>query len=138
MLPAEHASSGRPIVAVFSILPDMPKAGEQPEYYALLGDLGSWATNFAISVFVAASAASTLLGSIHFISDMKRYGSGGTLAQFEDPAGIRLLAVDPACRPGRGVGKALTDFCIKRGANSAEPGSCCTPPAPWRPAWSMY
>jgi ribosomal protein S18 acetylase RimI-like enzyme len=61
-------------------------------------------------VLVAASPAGQLLGGVTFVS-----GPDDPYSEElrQDEAGIRMLAVDPACQ-GRGIGRALTEACLER------------------------
>jgi len=47
-----------------------------------------------------------------YYDDMSMYGSGGTATQEKMASGIRLLCVDPDFT-GLGIGKALTNECIR-------------------------
>jgi hypothetical protein len=71
----------------------MPRVIDQPEYYAKLRGVAARASNAAITVYVALSAAGDLLGSVDFIHSMDQYGSGGRATAVAGAAGIRLLAV---------------------------------------------
>lgn len=96
--PAEFSALGSLVADVYASLSGMPTGEEQPEYYAMLRDVEKRARNPSICVFAAAGDFGELLGCVDFINDMKQYGSGGTVSQISDAAGIRLLAVRPECR----------------------------------------
>jgi GNAT superfamily N-acetyltransferase len=133
----EHAALGRLLVSVYAGLPGMPSPEEQPEYYAMLADVAGRAARPALTVFVAANDAGELFGSIDFIDDMTQYGSGGTAATIAHAAGIRLLAVDNAFR-GKGVGKALTRFCIERAQQAGKAQLILHTTRIMQTAWAMY
>ena len=135
--PDEHAALGKLLVSVYAGLSGMPTHAEQPEYYAMLADVAGRATRPALTVFVAASDAGDLFGSIDFIDDMTQYGSGGTAATIAHAAGIRLLAVDNTFR-GKGVGKALTRFCIERAREAGKAQLILHTTRIMQTAWAMY
>src|ERR1700743_1136609 len=107
----EYDALGRLLVKAYAALPGMPQPNEQPDYYAMLANVAARAAKPALTVFVATGEAGALCGSVDFIDDMRQYGSGGPASDVTDAVGIRLLAVDDAFR-GKGIGKALTQFCI--------------------------
>src|SRR5690606_12857638 len=111
--PAEYASVGRMIAEAYAGLSGMPQATEQPEYYALLLDVGRRDRNPYIRVYVAVDELDQPIGSVDFIEDMSQYGSGGSAGSLTATAGIRLLAVAPAWRQA-GVGKTLIRLCIEQ------------------------
>jgi GNAT superfamily N-acetyltransferase len=105
--PEDYDLLGKLLVQAYAALPGMPSPQEQPDYYGMLANVAGRAAKSALTVYVA-TEADRLLGSIDFIDDMAQYGSGGTAA-----------AVDNAFR-GKGVGKALTLFCIDRARASGK------------------
>ncbi|MFN8012047.1 MAG: GNAT family N-acetyltransferase [Holophagaceae bacterium] len=111
LLPGEGPELGRLLVSAYSGLEGFPTPEEQPGYYAMLADIGSFASKPGARVLVARTAEGRLAGGVVYFGDMAQYGSGGTATQERDAAGIRLLGVDPGLR-GLGVGKALTHACI--------------------------
>ena len=133
----DHAALGKLLVSAYAALPGMPSPEEQPDYYAMLSNVAARAAKSALTVFVAVDDAGKLLGSIDYIDDMAQYGSGGTVATIADAAGVRLLAVDDACR-GRGVGKALTNFCIERARQAGKAKIVLHTTKIMQAAWAMY
>ena len=135
--PEEYSRLGQLIVDVYASLPAMPQPDEQPEYYNKLLDVATRASNPAISVFTVVSDSGQLLGSVDFINDMQHYGSGGTAGNVPNAAGIRLLAVNPACR-GMGIGKALTQFCIEKAQGLGRSQVILHTTKAMQTAWAMY
>jgi len=133
----DYAPLGKLLVAAYAGLPGMPSPGEWPEYYAMLADVAGRAAKPALTVFVAANEHGRPLGSIDFIDDMAQYGSAGTAAMVTNAAGIRLLAVDDAFR-GKGVGKALTLFCIDRARVLGKARLVLHTTRAMQTAWTMY
>ena len=135
--PEEYPALGALTVEAYASLPGMPTVAEQPEYYALLRDVGKRATKASLRVFAAIDASGHVLGSIDFIGDMADYGSGGTASSMTDAAGIRLLAVTPASR-GKGTGKRLTQFCIDRAREIGRRRVVLHSTRAMQTAWAMY
>ena len=135
--PDEHAALGQLLVAAYAGLPGMPTAEEQPAYYAMLADVPARAARPALTVFVATGDADELFGSIDFIADMTQYGSGGPADTIADAAGIRLLVVNDDFR-GKGVGKALTRFCIERAREAGKAQLVLHTTRIMQAAWAMY
>jgi GNAT superfamily N-acetyltransferase len=135
--PQDHNALGKMLVSAYVALPGMPSPSEQPDYYAMLADVAARSRKLALTVFVAADPAGKLLGSIDFIDDMTQYGSGGTASTVTDAAGVRLLAVDAAAR-GKGVGKALTRFCIDRARETGKHRLVLHTTRVMQAAWAMY
>jgi GNAT superfamily N-acetyltransferase len=100
------------MVEVYSNLDGFPTQDEQPGYYEMLSNIGSFAEQEDTQVLVAISAQGEILGGVVYFGDMARYGSGGTATAEMNASGIRMLGVDPRSR-GMGVGKALTNTCIQ-------------------------
>jgi GNAT superfamily N-acetyltransferase len=134
--PEDYDLLGKLLVQAYAALPGMPSPQEQPDYYAMLANVAGRAAKSALTVYVA-TKADRLLGSIDFIDDMAQYRSGGTAATVENAAGIRLLAVDNAFR-GKGVGKALTLFCIDRARASGKARLVLHTTRAMQTAWTMY
>src|SRR5436190_3781959 len=133
----EYAALGKLLVSAYAALPAMPSPQEQPAYYAMLENVAARAAKPALRVFVAADDAGDLLGSVDFIDDMAQYGSGGTASTVTNAVGIRLLAVDNAFR-GKGVGKALTQFCIERARELGKARIVLHTTRAMQTAWAMY
>jgi len=133
----EYERLGKLLVAAYAALPGMPQPDEQPDYYAMLANVGGRAARPSLTVFVAANAAGDLLGSLDFIADMRHYGSGGPASGISDAAGVRLLAVDGAHR-GQGAGKALTVFCIERARALGKARVVLHTTRAMQTAWAMY
>src|SRR5215472_2602337 len=135
--PDQYTAIGELLVQTYSALPGMPRVIDQPEYYARLRDVEARASNAAITVYVALSAAGDLMGSVDFIHSMEQYGSGGRATTVADAAGIRLLAVADAYR-GSGVGKRLTGVCIERAATVGKSQVILHTTRAMGTAWTMY
>ena len=128
---------GKLLVKAYAALPGMPQADEQPDYYAMLANVGGRAARPSLTVYVATNEAGDLLGSIDFIADMSQYGASGAASTVTDAAGVRLLAVDEAAR-GKGVGKALTRFCIERARALGKRRVVLHTTRAMQIAWAMY
>jgi len=133
----EYATLGKLLVGAYAALPGMPSPAEQPDYYAMLANVAARAAKPALVVFVALDEAEQLLGSVDFIEDMAQYGSAGTASSVTNAVGIRLLAVDNAFR-GKGVGKALTQFCIDRAREFGKARIVLHTTQAMQTAWAMY
>ena len=136
-LEEDYAALGTLLVGAYAALPGMLSPQDQPDYYAMLANVAARAGKPALRVFVATDAAGQLLGSVDFIDDMTQYGSGGTVSTVTDAVGIRLLAVDNAAR-GKGVGKALTQFCIERARELGKARIVLHTTLMMQTAWAMY
>jgi GNAT superfamily N-acetyltransferase len=101
------------MVGVYSQLKGFPTPTEQPNYYAMLANVGSLTGKPETELLVAVSAEGKISGAVVFFGDMQYYGSGGTATKEKNTSGFRLLAVDPTTR-GEGIGKLLTQACIKK------------------------
>jgi len=133
----EYGALGRLVAEAYASVPGMPSPEEQADYYALLRNVERRASNPAIRVFVAAGTSDELLGSVDFIEDMRQYGALGIASDIPDAAGIRLLAVNAECR-GRGIGKALTRFCLERARVLGRSRVILHTTRPMVAAWAMY
>jgi GNAT superfamily N-acetyltransferase len=125
------------MVKVYSQLEGFPKESEQPNYYAMLANVGSLTTKPGAELLVAISAESKIAGAVVYFADMKYYGSGGTATQEEHASGFRLLAVDPAER-GKGIGKLLTTECIRKAKKSKAIQLIIHTTMAMQTAWKMY
>jgi len=133
----EHAALGRMLVSAYAALPGMPTVDEQPDYYATLAGVAGRAAKPSWTILVAAGPTGEVLGSIDFIADMQHYGSGGSARAIADAAGVRFLAVNDAHR-GKGVGKALTKFCIARARALGKARLVLHTTRAMQAAWAMY
>lgn len=137
ILPAECPALGALLVAVYSRLEGFPSPEQQPAYYQLLADVGSFASKPQTRVLVAVEADGTLLGGVVYFGDMREYGSGGSATQQSDAAGIRLLAVAPQHR-GSGVGRKLTEHCIALARAAGCTQVILHTTQAMLPAWRLY
>ncbi|WP_223669879.1 GNAT family N-acetyltransferase [Kangiella shandongensis] len=132
----ESTALGQLMVEVYSSLEGFPSPQEQPDYYRMLERVGELATKPGTEVFVA-SKDGVLLGGVVYFSDMGQYGSGGSATQQKHASGFRLLAVSKSAR-GLGVGKALTEFCIKQAVAGGNQELIIHTTEAMKLAWSMY
>jgi len=104
--PDEYEALGDLTVAAYHSIPaEMP---HQAIYDLQLRNVAGRALNSC--VVVAVGPAEELLGGVTYVSGRDDPYS----EELRDgEAGIRMLAVDPA-RQGRGIGRALTDWCLER------------------------
>jgi ribosomal protein S18 acetylase RimI-like enzyme len=135
-LPSEYESLGRLLVRSYLALEGFPRPAEQPRYYETLARIGDFASSPSIRLLVAARS-DELLGSVVYVGDMAKYGSGGTATSVRNAAGMRLLGVDPDHR-GAGVGKALTRSCIDAARTQSRSEMILHTTAPMQIAWRMY
>ena len=133
----EHQPLGLLMVDVYSSLDGFPGRAEQPGYYALLADVGSFAARPGARVLVAVAEDGELIGGVVYFGDLSHYGAGGTAISIPNASGVRLLAVRAEHR-GSGAGKALTVACLDaaRAAGHAEVILHTT--AAMQVAWQMY
>jgi GNAT superfamily N-acetyltransferase len=137
--PSDYAALGELVAGAYARLPGMATPDEQPGYYAMLRDVAARARNPAVTVFAARDDAGdgALAGCVDFIADVRAYGAGDVAARAADAAGIRLLAVADAHR-GRGVGKALTRFCLERARDLGRARVILHTTRAMQTAWAMY
>jgi GNAT superfamily N-acetyltransferase len=135
--PAERAALGRLMVEVYSHLDGFPKPADQPKYYEMLADIGSFADTPSARVLVATSAEGALVGGVVYFGDMAQYGSGGTATREMNASGIRLLGVDPTYR-NAGVGKALTEACIQLARDAGHAQVILHTTQAMQVAWGLY
>jgi GNAT superfamily N-acetyltransferase len=135
--PHEHEPLGKLVVQAYSQLQGFPQQAEQPRYYAMLAQIGAFTLRRAARVLVAASDEGELWGGVVYFGDMSEYGSGGSATLETNASGIRLLGVAPHVQ-GRGVGRALSMYCINL---AREKGHRCVvlhTTQPMRAAWALY
>lgn len=128
--PAEYEALGEILVAAFWALPrPMP---EPDEYERELRDVAHRATTSCVLVAVAPTGK--LLGGVTYV--------GGP----EDPysqdlrrgeSGMRMLGVEPA-HQGRGIGRALTEACLKRARAAGHTGLVLYTASWMEAAWHLY
>lgn len=135
--PAERAALGRLMVEVYSHLDGFPKPADQPGYYEMLADIGSFADKPSTRVLVATTAEGALVGGVVYFGDMAQYGSGGTATTVRNASGIRLLGVDPAFR-NAGAGKALTLACIQLAREAGHAQVILHTTQAMQVAWGLY
>jgi ribosomal protein S18 acetylase RimI-like enzyme len=135
--PTEFSLLGELTVDAYASLPGMPSVIKLADYYGQLRDVARRALNPAISVFVAATKAGELLGSVDFIADMKHYGAAGAAGSISDAAGMRFLAVKHGYR-GRGIGRSLTTHCVDLARASGKSAVILHTTRAMPAAWAMY
>lgn len=111
--PEEFIEVGKLMVRVYSDLEGFPKETEQPDYYKMLRNVGIFTKKPMTKLLVALSENSDIKGAVVYFGDMQFYGSGGTATHEKNAGGFRLLAVAPEAQ-GNGLGKLLTNNCIKQ------------------------
>ena len=135
--PEESAALGRLLVEVYSNLEGFPKPDQQPDYYAMLADIGRFTEKHEARVLVAAFATGELLGGVVYFGDMAEYGAGGAATSVTDASGIRLLGVSARFR-GAGAGKALTQACIELARAKRHAQVVLHTTHAMRTAWGLY
>jgi len=135
--PVEFTEIGRLMIRVYSQLEGFPKESEQPDYYKMLAHVGELTTKPATELLVAVSPDNKIAGCVVYFSEMKYYGSGGTATKEQNAAGFRLLAVDPLAR-GQGIGKLLTNECIRKAKGSELNQVIIHTTKAMQTAWKMY
>lgn len=134
---SEFEAIGRLMVRVYSQLDGFPKPAEQPAYYEMLSNIGTFTDKPATELLVAVSSDNELLGGVVYFGDMQYYGSGGIATKEKNAGGFRLLAVDPDFR-GNGVGKRLTQACIEKAQAQKLDQVIIHSTKAMQTAWSMY
>ncbi len=137
ILPAEYESLGQLMVEVYSSLDGFPSPDEQPAYYEMLANIGSFNEQEDTQVLIAKSSEGVLLGGVVYFSDMARYGSGGTATEETNVSGFRLLGVNPRSR-GAGVGKALSNACIQLARDKGHAQVVLHTTQAMQVAWKLY
>jgi GNAT superfamily N-acetyltransferase len=135
--PPEFEEIGKLMVDVYSQLEGFPRESEQPDYYKLIHNIGEFTNKPEAELIVAASPDNRILAAVVFFGDMQYYGSGGTATTEKNAAGFRLLAVDPSVR-GQGLGKLLTNECIRRAREKKLSQVIIHTTKAMQPAWKMY
>lgn len=135
--PDEFAEIGRCMVLVYSQLEGFPKESEQPGYYTMLANVGELTKKPETELLVAISDDGHIAGGVVYFGDMKYYGSGGTATSEKNAAGFRLLFVNPSKR-GRGIGKLLTEECIRKARESKRAQVVIHTTKAMITAWRMY
>ncbi len=133
----EFPEIGKLMVEVYSGLDGFPKPSEQPKYYAMLSDVGSLTDKPGVELLVAVTSANSVAGAVVYFADMKYYGSGGTATEETNASGFRLLAVDRQAR-GMGVGKLLTNECIRKAREKQHRQLIIHTTLAMPTAWKMY
>jgi GNAT superfamily N-acetyltransferase len=137
VLPHEHTKLGQLMVEVYSHLEGFPSPADQPAYYDMLANIGSFTTKRGARVLVAVSTREELMGGVVYFADMSQYGSDGSATRESDASGIRLLGVHPHAR-GQGIGKSLTLACIELARQARHNQVILHTTQPMRTAWAMY
>ena len=137
ILKHEYELLGQLLVDVYSKLEGFPTAKEQPGYYEMLANIGSFNEQENTQVLVAISTEGELVGGVVYFSDMSQYGSGGTATEVKNASGIRLLGVDPKFR-GSGVGKTLAMACIQAARDHGNSQVILHTTEAMQVAWAMY
>lgn len=133
----EAAALGELLVDVYASLPGFPSPAEQPAYYEMLTHIGRFSERPATRVLVALDEQEALLGGVVYFADMAQYGSGGSATSVKNASGLRLLGVSPEAR-GRGVGKALTQTCIRLARTQQHREVMLHTTQAMQIAWAMY
>ena len=133
----EYKLLGQLMIDVYSNLDGFPTPNEQPAYYEMLSNIGSFNEEKDTKVLVAISSEGELVGGVVYFADMARYGSGGTATAAKNASGIRLLGVNSKSR-GAGVGKALTNACIKLARDSGHSQVILHTTQAMQIAWELY
>ena len=135
--PDEYESLGQLMINVYSTLDGFPSPDEQPGYYEMLADIGSFNEEKDTRVLVALTAEGQLIGGVVYFDDMARYGSGGTATSEENASGFRLLGVDPNSRKA-GAGRALSNACIQLARDSGHSQVILHTTQAMQVAWGLY
>ncbi len=135
--PEEFEEVGKLMVNVYSQLEGFPDKFEQPEYYELLLNVGNFTKKNNTELLVAILNENKVAGAVVYFSDLKNYGSGGTITGIQNASGFRLLAVDPDER-GKGIGKLLSKACIERAISHNQKELYIHSTASMNIAWGMY
>lgn len=135
--PAEFEATGELMIQVYSQLEGFPKKTDQPDYYTMLANVGDFTHKAGAELLVAVSSRGKVVGAVVYFAGMQYYGSGGTATKEQNAAGFRLLAVDPLAR-GQGIGKALTNECIRKAKEKNLSQVIIHSTKAMQTAWKMY
>lgn len=135
--PYEFTELGKLMVQVYSQLEGFPKEAEQPNYYKMLANIGELSNISETELLVAVSPDNKIVGGVVYFGNMKYYGSGGTATKEQNASGFRLLAVDTNVR-GCGIGKLLTNECIKKAMDNKHSQVIIHSTKAMQIAWKMY
>jgi GNAT superfamily N-acetyltransferase len=133
----EFTEIGKLMVQVYSQLDGFPKETDQPDYYRMLANIGEQTNKPETELLVAVSSDDEIAGGVVYFGDMKYYGSGGTATKEQNASGFRLLAVNPLNR-GNGIGKLLTNECIRKAKEKKNFQVVIHTTAAMQTAWKMY
>ena len=134
---SEYRFLGELVVDVYSRLEGFPSSSELPDYYKMLRNIGSLNEQEHTKVLIAEGPNKKVVGGVVYYDDMSMYGSSGTATQEKHASGIRLLCVDPDSR-GIGIGKALTNECIRLAKVSGNKQVILHTTQAMEVAWNMY
>lgn len=134
---SEFEEIGKLLIRVYSQLEGFPKENDQPNYYKMLANIGDFTNHPETELLVATDVNNTILGAVVYFNDMKYYGSGGIATQEQNAAGFRLLGVDTNVR-GKGIGKLLTEECIKKASENKRNQVIIHSTLAMKTAWKMY
>lgn len=135
--PEEFETIGQLMVKVYGQLEGFPTASEQPGYYSMLANVGQLTQKENTELLIATSDEIKVAGAVVYFSDMKNYGSGGSVTKMENASGFRLLAVDSKAR-GKGIGKLLCMECINRAKEINKNHVFIHSTQSMKVAWGMY
>ncbi|HZE86445.1 MAG TPA: GNAT family N-acetyltransferase [Puia sp.] len=133
----EFEEIGKLMVGVYSQLDGFPKEAEQPGYYKMLANVGELTNKPGTELLAAISPDHRIAGAVVYFGDMQYYGSGGTATRETNASGFRLLAVAPWAR-GLGIGKLLTNECIRKAKAKDSAQMIIHTTAAMQTAWKMY
>ena len=135
--PEESKTIGKLMVDVYSKLEGFPSPEEQPKYYEMLADIGEQIKKPKTELLIAVTKEGVIGGGVLYFGDMQYYGSGGNATKEKNASGFRLLAVEPNTR-GKGVGKLLSNACIKKAKSSSNDQIIIHSTKAMKIAWRMY
>jgi len=133
----EFEALGQLMVDTYSKLAGFPTPNEQPDYYHMLANIGKFTEKKDTRVLVAVLPDQELAGGVVYFADMAEYGSGGIAPTIKNASGIRLLGVTPKCK-SMGVGKALTNACIRMAKEKGHHEVILHTTQAMQIAWGLY